>query len=141
MVITLVGPQSLAGFPKVQSLAPCSFCYMLMIFRYLWTAQSYYLLIMPRSFDQLDVLRRKVDGWIDDLKTLSLFPKHNLMLPMLLFVMVSLSDGTFFFSCFFCSTDLFLPLEHFVKSVSFLVYWVELSLVMLRESYLPCLCG
>ena len=55
MVITLVGPQSLAGFPKVQSLAPCSFCYMLMIFRYLWTAQSYYLLMMPRSFDQLDV--------------------------------------------------------------------------------------
>ena len=55
MVTTLAGPQSLAGFPKVQSLAPCSFCYVLILFHYLWTAQSYYLLMMPRSFDQLDV--------------------------------------------------------------------------------------
>ena len=36
---------------------------------------------------------------------------------MLLFVMVSLSDGTIFFRVSSCSTDLFLPLEHFVKSV------------------------
>ena len=51
------------------------------------------------AFEQL-FLRRKVDGWIDDLKTLSLFAQTQPHASYAAFIMVSLSDGTFFL-CFF----------------------------------------
>ena len=47
--------QFLLGSLKGQFLDRCSFYYMLMIFHPLWIVQSYYLLMMPKSINQLDV--------------------------------------------------------------------------------------
>ena len=105
------------------------------------TAEGHHYLggvIGTPAFEQL-FLRRKVDGWIDDLKTLSLFAKTQLHASYAAFCHGLSFRWNYFFHVSSCSTDLFLPLEHLLNLFSFLVYWVELSLVMLRESYLPCL--
>ena len=61
MVAILFGPQFLVGFPKGRFLDPYSLYYMLMTFHQLLTVQYYYLLMMPRSINQLDVKRTTCD--------------------------------------------------------------------------------
>ena len=92
------------------------------------------------AFEQL-FLRRKVDGWIDDLKTLSLFAKTQPHASYAAFCH-GLSFRWNYFSMFLLVLLIFSFLLNILLNLfSFLVYWVKLSLVMLRESYLPCLCG
>ena len=86
------------------------------------------------AFEQL-FLRSKVDGWIDDLKTLGLFAQTQ---PHASYAAGLSFRWNYFFRVSSCFTDLFLPLEHFIRSV-FLPSL--LGLAMLRESCLPCLCG
>ena len=68
------------------------------------------------AFEQL-FLKHKVDGWIDDLKTLSLFAETQPHASYAAFCHGLSFRWNYFFRVSSCSTDLFLPLEHFVTSV------------------------
>ena len=64
------------------------------------------------AFEQL-FLRCNMDGWIDDLKTLSLFTQTQPHASYAAFCHGLFFRWNYFFRVSSCSTDLFLPLEHF----------------------------